>query len=168
MKSLIILSSALFLFALTANAQTTASTNKVDASVNKANAAVNSANASVNNASATATNAVGTVNNAATQVKGLGTQVTSLFGGGKKLNTTVIKVPGATLGKLKKILAGVKDCPGVDAGSVTYVCDDNDQSITVSHKGKTNDLLDALEKKTDLVTDDNVRVSDGIITVKLQ
>jgi hypothetical protein len=164
MKPLILLIAALFLFALTSNAQ---QTNKVDASVNKANAAVNSANNSVNNASASASNAVTTVANTGAQAKALGTQVSGLFGGGKKLNTTVIKVPGATLGKLKKILAGVKDCPGVDAGSVTFVCDDNDQSITVNHKGKTNELLDALEKKTDLVTDDNVKVSDGLITVKL-
>jgi len=163
MKPLIILSCALFLFALTASAQT----NKADMAVNRANNAVNSANASVNNASATATNAVGSVTNTANQVKDVANQVGSLFGKKHPANVTIIKVPGATLGKLKTIYAGLKDCGSVDASSLKLVCTDDDQSITVNHKGSTSDLLEQLEKKTQLVNDDNVRLSEGNITVKL-
>jgi len=170
MKSLIILSSALFLFVLTANAQTIPSTNKVDASVNKANAAVNSANASVNNAGATAQNAVGTAQNAKTQVKGTADQVGNLLGIKKKtVSSVLIKVPGANRAKIKDLVAVVKTCDGVDAKDVDF--DDAAQTITIgTYKGKLNDLLDNLEKKTPTVTDNNASTSkaENSITINLQ
>ena len=173
MKSLIVLTSALFLFALTSNAQTTPAipaTNKVDASVNKANTAVASANSSVNNAGATATNAVGTAQNAKTQVQGTANQVGSLLGIKKKtVSSVLIKVPGANRAKIKDLVAIVKTCGGVDPKDVDF--DDSAQTITVgTFKGKLNDLLDDLEKKTPTVTDNNATTSkaENSITINLQ
>jgi hypothetical protein len=172
MKSLILLSSALFLFALTSNAQTvpTAPTNKIDASVNKANNAVASANSSVNNAGATATNAVGTAQNAKAQVQGTANQVGNLLGIKKKpVSSVLIKVPGANRAKIKDLVAVVKTCNGVDPKDVDF--DDAAQTITVgTFKGKLNDLLDDLEKKTPTVTDNNATTSkaENSITITLQ
>ncbi|MFI5159684.1 MAG: hypothetical protein ACHQHN_00335 [Sphingobacteriales bacterium] len=170
MKSLIILSVALFIIVVTANAQTTASTNKVDASVGKANAAVASANNSVNAAGATAQNAVGTAQNAKAQAKGTADQVSNLLGIKKKtVSSVLIKVPGANRAKIKDLVAIVKTCNGVDAKDVDF--DDAAQTITVgTFKGKLNDLLDDLEKKTPTVTDNNVTTSkaENSITINLQ
>jgi len=165
MKRFTLITTALFLFALVAKAQ-----NKVDATVNKANNAVNSANNSVNNAGATAQNAVGTAQNAATQVKGLTEQVGSLFGAKKKsVSSVLIKVPGANRAKIKDLVAIVKTCSGVDAKDVDF--DDGAQTITIgTFKGKLNDLLDDLEKKTPTVTDNNASTSkaENSITINLQ
>lgn len=165
MKRLLLLASTIFLFAAVASAQT----NKADRAINKANNSVNSATNSVNNASATGTNAVGAAANAATQTKALADQVSNLFGGKKKSESAiVIKVPGADRGKLKQLCAALKECPGVDARGLDY--DDGQQTITLDrYKGKLNDLLDDLEKKTPMVTDNNVHTSksDNTITINL-
>jgi len=164
MKRLILLTSALFFFALAANAQ-----NKVDKNVNKANDAVNSANNSVNNAGATAQNAVGTAQNTASQVKGLADQVGGLFGAKKKaVSAVTIKLPGANRAKIKDLASIIKTCGGVDAKDVDY--DDAAQTITVgTFKGKLNDLLDEIEKKAPQVTDSNAATSkaDNSITITL-
>jgi phage-related protein len=164
MKRLILLTSALAIFALTTKAQ-----NKVDNSVNKANNAVNSANNSVNNASSTAQNAVGTAQNTTTQVKGLTDQVGGLFGAKKKtVGSVTIKVPGANRAKLKELTAIVKTCQGVDARDVDF--DEDQQNIIVgTYKGKVNDLLEELEKKSPQVTDNNSKASrsDNSITITL-
>jgi hypothetical protein len=169
MKSLILLSSALFLFALTSNAQTVPSTNKVDASVNKANNAVASANSSVNNAGATATNAVGTAQNAKAQVKGTADQVGNLLGIKKKtVSSVLIKLPGANRAKMKELTIAIKACDGVDPKDVDY--DDAAQTISIgTYKGKLNDLLDNIEKKVPAVTDNNATTSkaDNSITITL-
>ncbi|MBS1529775.1 MAG: hypothetical protein JSU01_05680 [Bacteroidetes bacterium] len=162
MKRIILLTSALFVFALTTQAQ-----NKVDNAVNRANNAVNSANNSVNNAGATAQNAVGTAQNTATQVKGVADQVGSLFGAKKKpVSSVLIKVPGANRAKIKDLAAVLKTINGVDGKDVDY--DDAAQTITIgTYKGKLNDLLDEIEKKAPTVTDNNASTSkaDNSITI---
>jgi hypothetical protein len=164
MKPFILLTSALFLFALTSKAQ-----NKVDNTVNSANASVNSANNSVNNAGATATNAVGTANNAKNQVKGVADQVGGLFGVKKKtVSSVLIKLPGANRAKMKEMTIAIKACDGVDPKDVDY--DDSAQTITIgTYKGKLNDLLDNIEKKAPQVTDNNATTSkaDNSITINL-
>jgi hypothetical protein len=165
MKRFFLLASALFLFTLASEAQ-----NKVDATVNKANAAVASANNSVNNAGATANNAVGTAQNAKTQVQGVSDQVGGLLGIKKKtVSSVLIKIPGANRAKIKELVALVKTCDGVDAKDVDF--DDAAQTITIgTYKGKLNDLLDNLEKKTPTITDNNAITSkaDNSITITLQ
>jgi len=165
MKSLIITFCVLSLFVLTANAQ-----NATDKTINKANNSVNSANSSINNADGTATNAVTTATNATDQVKNIGGQLTSLFGKKKAAasNVTKITVAGATYGKLKEILKGIKACDCVEAASSKLVCTATEQSITIAHSGSTNDLIEAIEKKSKLITDDNVsNVVEGSFDVKL-
>jgi hypothetical protein len=167
MKRLVLLTSALFLFALASKAQTP---NKVDATVNKANTSVASANNSVNNAGATANNAVGTAQNAKAQVQGVSDQVGGLLGIKKKqVSSVLIKVPGANRAKIKDLVAVIKTVDGVDAKEVDF--DDAAQTITIgTYKGKLNDLLDNLEKKTPTVTDNNAVTSkaDNSITITLQ
>ncbi|HEX3386809.1 MAG TPA: hypothetical protein VHS53_16525 [Mucilaginibacter sp.] len=162
MKRLILLTSALAIFALTTKAQ-----NKTDKAVNRANNAVNSANNSANNASATAQNAVGTAQNTATQVRGLTDQVGGLFGAKKKAVASVlIKVPGANRAKIKNLAAVIQTIGGVDGKDVDY--DDAAQTITIgTYKGKLNDLLDEIEKKAPTVTDNNATTSkaDNSITI---
>lgn len=80
----------------------------------------------------------------------------------------IIKVPGTTRAKIKQLVDIVKSCPGVSASNVDYVCDDTDQSITIeNYKGKLNDFLDDIEKKSALVTDNNAKTSkaDNSITI---
>lgn len=165
MKRFFLLTSALVLFALASKAQ-----NKIDATVNKANNAVASANNSVNNAGATAQNAVGTAQNAKAQVQGVSDQVGGLLGIKKKpVSSVLIKVPGANRAKIKDLVAIVKTIEGVDAKDVDF--DDAAQTITIgTYKGKLNDLLDNLEKKTPTVTDNNASTSkaDNSITITLQ
>lgn len=165
MKRLILLTSALSLFAIASMAQ-----NKVDNSVNKANNSVNSANNSVNNAGATAQNAVGSAQNAATQAKSLADQVGGLFGAKKKaVSAVTIKLPGANRAKIKDLVAVLKTCGGVDGKDIDY--DAAAQTITVgTFKGKLNDLLDDIEKKAPQVTDNNAVASnaDNSITITLQ
>jgi hypothetical protein len=97
-------------------------------------------------------------------------QVGGLLGIKKKVATAVlIKVPGANRAKLKDLVAAVKTCSGVDAKEVDF--DDSAQTITIGvYKGKLNDLLDDLEKKTPTVTDNNATTSkaDNSITINLQ
>jgi len=166
MKSLITLTCAMCLFAMVSQAQTT---NKADLAINKVNNSLNSTNNSVNNGSVTASTAVGTAKNAVTQTKGLAGQFGDLLGVKKSpVGTVVIKVPGATRAKIKKLVEVVKGCSGVNSGNVDYVCDDANQSITIeNYKGKLNDFLDDIEKKSTLVTDDNSKVSkaDNSITI---
>jgi len=165
MKRLVLLTSALFLFAIASKAQ-----NKVDAAVNKANNAVASANNSVNNAGATAQNALGTAQNAKAQVQGTADQVSNLLGIKKKpVSSVLIKVPGANRAKIKDLVAIVKTCDGVDAKDVDF--DDAAQTISIgTYKGKLNDLLDNLEKKTPTITDNNATTSkaENSITINLQ
>lgn len=165
MKRLLFLTSTIFLFAAAANAQA----NKADRAINKANNSVNSATNSVNNASATGANAVSAASNSASQVKNLADQVSNLFGAKKKPeNAIVIKVPGANRATLKELCAALRECPGVDAKGLDY--DDGQQTITLDrYKGKLNDLLDDLEKKAPMVTDNNAHASkpDNTITINL-
>jgi phage-related protein len=162
MKCLIALTGAMFLLTLASQAQ-----NKVDKAINNANNSVNSVNNSVNNASSTATNAVSTVNNTATQTKALADQVGGLFGGKKKpVSSVTVKVPGANRAKLKELCAILKTCSGVDAKDVDF--DDSQQIVTIgTYKGKLNDLLDELEKKSPQITDNNATTSkaDNSITI---
>jgi ABC-type transporter Mla subunit MlaD len=166
MKSLIFLTSVLFLFALTAAAQ-----NKVDNAVNKANNSVNSVNASAANANAAATNAVNTAANTAGQAKDIANKVNGLLGkkpaDGGPANTTLISVKGANFATLKKLNESIMDCPGVQDSKMKF--NSAESTITVIHAGSTSKLLKQIQKKTTLISDDNINDFDeGKISVTLK
>ncbi|HVS93916.1 MAG TPA: hypothetical protein VHE59_17885 [Mucilaginibacter sp.] len=169
---------ALALFVSMADAQTTptrtpkpapARTNRVDRTLNRANNSLNSANTSVNNASATGTNAVNTATNATTAAKNFATQLNTLF---KKpadgvMNTTQITVKNANFAKVKKLTASLLDCNTVQDAKMKF--SGAASTITVTHSGSTTRLLQMLQKKSDLVTDDAVdNVDDGTIALTLK
>ena len=156
MKRLILLTCVMSLFILGSKAQ-----GLLDSKVNKVKGKLNSANA-------TATGAVSTADSTKKQAVALTNQAGDMLGV-KKRSVYVIKVPGATRGKIKEICAAVQNCPGVGEKNADYVWSDTEQSITVKYKDSINKLLDALEKNTPLVTDSNATTSsDGsTITIKL-
>ncbi|MBS1527752.1 MAG: hypothetical protein JST19_19060 [Bacteroidetes bacterium] len=169
---------AFALFVSMADAQTTptvtparapARTNRVDRTLNKANTSLNSANTSVNNASATGTNAVTTATNATTAAKNFATQVNTLF---KKpsdgvVNTTQITVKNANFAKVKKLTAALLSCNIVQDAKMKF--SPAGSTVTVTHSGSTTKLLQVLQKKSDLVTDDAVdNVDEGIIALTLK
>jgi|SRR5579863_251253 len=152
MKRFILLTCVMSLLFIAAKAQSL-----LDNKIKKAQTAVNNGGASAKN----------TLNSADT-LKKQGEQIGGMLGVKKRAALT-IKVPGATRGKLKELLAVVKSCPGVGEKNAEYNWDDTDQSITVQYKDPINKLLEALEKATPLITDANSTLSsDGTtITVKL-
>lgn len=164
MKSLILLTSVLFLFVLTSKAQ-----NAVDNTVNKANNSISSVGTSATNAGNTATNAA----NTASQLKDVGSKLGIHLG--KKhmasddvVSTTEITVEGANYATLKKLDAAVKDCPGVQDCAMKF--NSAGSTITVTHTGTTDALLAALQKKSpDMVKDNQIAdVETGKIDLKLQ
>ena len=167
MKSLILLTSVLFLFVLTSKAQ-----NVVDNTVNKANNSISSVGTSASNVSNTATNAANTVGTTAGQLKDVGNKLGIHLG--KKhmasddvVSTTEITVEGATYASLKKLDAVVKDCPGVQDCAMKF--NSSGSTITVTHTGTTDALLAALQKKSPDIKDNQIAdVETGKIDLKLQ
>lgn len=143
---------------------------KTNNALNGANNAVNGANGSVTNAGATGTNAVNTAANASTQAKSLGSQVSTLFG--KKpadgtVNTTQISVKGAKFATLKKLNESIMECSGVQDSKMKFSSDVS--TITVSHTGSTEKLLKSIQKKTNMIADENIdNFDEGIIAVTLK
>ena len=152
MKRFILLTCVMSLLFIAAKAQ-----GLLDNKIKKAQAAVNNGGASAKSTL-----------NSADSLKKQGEQIGGMLGVKKRVALT-IKVPGATRGKLKELLAVVKGCPGVGEKNAEYNWDETDQSITVQYKDPINKLLEALEKATPLITDANSTLSsDGTtITVKL-
>ncbi|HTE02298.1 MAG TPA: hypothetical protein VK668_23575 [Mucilaginibacter sp.] len=165
MKSLTLLFCALFMFALTSNAQT-----KVDNALNKANTSLASTNNSVNNAGTTATNAANTATTTVGTAKSVANTFGSLFG--KKpadgtVNTTQISVKGIKFAALKKLNESIMDCSGVQDSKMKFGADGS--TITVSHVGSTAKLLKSIQKKSDMITDDNIdNFDEGKIEITIK
>ncbi|HVV54052.1 MAG TPA: hypothetical protein VHC47_01935 [Mucilaginibacter sp.] len=141
-----------------------------DQSLKKANNSVNGVNNSVNNTSAAGTNAVNTAANAKTQVKTLADQVNALVGKSKAAegtaNTTQITIKGANFAKLKQLTEAIQRCPGVQDAKMKF--GSGESMITVTHTGTTTKLLEAIQKKSDLVTDNSIdNVDEGAIAIHL-
>jgi len=175
MKPVIFIFGIFFFFVINSNAQilvpgsATASTtphNKVDRALNRANGSMSKANDAVNNTSTTATNSVTTLGKAKAFAKKMFSFM-PCSSKNAKLNTTLIKVKGASFGVLKKLDNNVQSCSGVKTAKMKF--SSSSSTITVTHKGTSTALLKSLEKRSrDLFKDANVDdFKEGNISIKL-